>query len=268
MMEKEFVVFFCTLIVCKKAFQMKRSDFVISKPFLVEMVFHYFLTSCSPMSLVKVRKYFRIINNNLSSEISHTIVNTYSFQLSFSNQQYYLWAMALIRNTRSAHLWFVDMVLKPSFSHFHLLFFLIHSADPQSRPVVVRTSVPTFQNLPIWSHMTLVLLIYEADQQSRRLVIIVLPHVRSSPLKKKQFEAKTMFTTGKTVGLAEWIIFISFSFLFFLLTDLISVDGSFRVLSDDFNPELLSPDSNAYRNKAREYSQKVLKETILDEHVH
>ena len=58
---------------------------------------------------------------------------------------------------------------------------LIHSADPQSRPVViivfarvahlyVHTSVPTFQNLA------------------------------------KQNKVKTMFTTGETVGLAEWII--------------------------------------------------------------
>ena len=56
---------------------------------------------------------------------------------------------------------------------------LILSADPQSLPVViivfthvVRPSVPTFQNLA----------------------------------KQNKFQAKTMFTTGKTVGLAEWII--------------------------------------------------------------
>ena len=54
---------------------------------------------------------------------------------------------------------------------------MIHSANPQSRPVgiivfayVVRPSVPTFQNLA------------------------------------KQNKVKTMFATGKTVGLAEWII--------------------------------------------------------------
>ena len=54
---------------------------------------------------------------------------------------------------------------------------LIHSADPQSRPVgiivfahVVRTSVPTFQNLA------------------------------------KQNKTKTMSAIGQTVGLVEWII--------------------------------------------------------------
>ena len=54
---------------------------------------------------------------------------------------------------------------------------LIHSANPQSRPVgiivfahVVRPSVPTFQNL------------------------------------EKQNKAKPMFATGETAGLAEWII--------------------------------------------------------------
>ena len=58
---------------------------------------------------------------------------------------------------------------------------LIYSADPQSRPrpvviiifaYVVRTSVHTFQNLAI----------------------------------QNKFQAKTMFTTGETVGLEEWII--------------------------------------------------------------
>ena len=51
---------------------------------------------------------------------------------------------------------------------------LIHSADPQSRPdnLSVRTSVPTFQNLA----------------------------------KQNKFQPKTKFTTGETVGLAEWII--------------------------------------------------------------
>ena len=57
--------------------------------------------------------------------------------------------------------------------------FLIHSAAPQSRPVViivfthvVRTQVPTFQNLA----------------------------------KRYKFQVKTMFITGEIVGLAEWII--------------------------------------------------------------
>ena len=56
---------------------------------------------------------------------------------------------------------------------------LIHSAHPQSRPVViivfayvVRSSVPTSQNLA----------------------------------KHNKIQAKTMFTSGETVGLADWII--------------------------------------------------------------
>ena len=57
---------------------------------------------------------------------------------------------------------------------------MIHSADPQSRPlgiivlarVAVRTSVPAFQNLA----------------------------------KQNKFQAKTMFATGVTMGLAELII--------------------------------------------------------------
>ena len=55
---------------------------------------------------------------------------------------------------------------------------LIHSADPKSRPVgiivfthVVRPSVSTFQNLA----------------------------------KQNKYQAKTMFTTGETLVLAEWI---------------------------------------------------------------
>ena len=57
------------------------------------------------------------------------------------------------------------------------------------------------------------LLIYLADPQSRPVVIIVFAHVvrPSVPTfpnlaKQNKFLAKTMFTTGETVGLAEWII--------------------------------------------------------------
>ncbi len=44
---------------------------------------------------------------------------------------------------------------------------------------------------------------------------------------------------------------------FFFQADLISVDGSIRVLSDDFSVSLLNPQSDAYRQKALKYSQKV-----------
>ena len=63
------------------------------------------------------------------------------------------------------------------------MFILIHSADPQKRPVViivfahvvrpsVRPSIPSFPSLA----------------------------------KQNKFQAKTMFTTGETESLAEWII--------------------------------------------------------------
>ena len=50
--------------------------------------------------------------------------------------------------------------------------FLIHEADPQSRQLSVRTYVPTFQILA----------------------------------KQNKFQAKTMFTSARLCGLAEWII--------------------------------------------------------------
>ena len=43
-------------------------------------------------------------------------------------------------------------------------------------------------------------LIHSADPQSRPVVIIIFSHVRPS------VPTKTMFTTGETVGMAEWII--------------------------------------------------------------
>ena len=56
------------------------------------------------------------------------------------------------------------------------------------------------------------LLIHSADPQSRPVWIIVFAHVRPSVrpfqnlAKQNIFQAKTMFTTGETVGLADWII--------------------------------------------------------------
>ena len=59
--------------------------------------------------------------------------------------------------------------------------FLIHSANPQSRPVVII----------VFAH-------------------VVSPYVRPTTFqniaKQNKFQAKTMFTTGENVGLAEWII--------------------------------------------------------------
>ena len=54
-------------------------------------------------------------------------------------------------------------------------------------------------------------LIHEADPQSRPEVITVFAHVvrtsvRIHFLKQNKFQAKTMFATGETLGLTEWII--------------------------------------------------------------
>ena len=49
-------------------------------------------------------------------------------------------------------------------------------------------------------------MIHEADPQSRPVVIIVFAHVCPHFSKQNKFQAKTMFATGETVGLAEWII--------------------------------------------------------------
>ena len=50
--------------------------------------------------------------------------------------------------------------------------------------------------------------IHSADPQSRPVVIIVfhMSSVRPHFSKQNKFKAKTMFATGETVGLAEWII--------------------------------------------------------------
>ena len=60
---------------------------------------------------------------------------------------------------------------------------LIHSDDPQSRPV----------GITVFSH-------------------VVRSYVRPSPLSNltKQNKQKTIFATGETVGLAEWIIVKTF----------------------------------------------------------
>ncbi len=50
----------------------------------------------------------------------------------------------------------------------------------------------------------------------------------------------------------EYTFFLSFS-----PAELISVDGSIRVTSDEFSVSLLNPQSDAYRQKALKYSQKV-----------
>ena len=57
-------------------------------------------------------------------------------------------------------------------------------------------------------------MIHSAHPQSLPVVIIVFAHVVRASVrlhfekfsKAKQIQAKTMFTTGDTVGLAEWII--------------------------------------------------------------
>lgn len=48
------------------------------------------------------------------------------------------------------------------------------------------------------------------------------------------------------------------------LTDLISVDGSIRVTSDEFSISLLSPESDIYQTKAQKYSQLVSGGTMTD----
>ena len=55
--------------------------------------------------------------------------------------------------------------------------------------------------------------IHSADPQSWQVVIIVFAHIAHPSVpsfqnlaKQNKFQVKTMFTTGETVGLAEWII--------------------------------------------------------------
>ena len=65
-------------------------------------------------------------------------------------------------------------------------------------------------------------LIHVADPQSRPVVIIVFTHVvRPHFSIQNKFQAKTIFATGETVGLAEWIIddpcLVFFAFLHFFL---------------------------------------------------
>ena len=63
----------------------------------------------------------------------------------------------------------------------------------------------------VWAKVTNQQLIHSADPQSRPVVIIVFAHVVRSYVhprfsKQNKFQAKTMFATGETVGLAGWII--------------------------------------------------------------
>ena len=60
---------------------------------------------------------------------------------------------------------------------------LIHSADPQSEPVVII----------VFAHVV------------RPSVLISVPNFRNQA-KQNKFQAKTMFTSVETVGLAEWIM--------------------------------------------------------------
>ena len=69
-----------------------------------------------------------------------------------------------------------------------------------------------FKKHACWS-VSLSFLIYLADPQLRKVVIIVFTCVVRTSVttfqnlaKQNKFQAKTMFTTGETVGLAEWII--------------------------------------------------------------
>ena len=55
------------------------------------------------------------------------------------------------------------------------------------------------------------ILIHEADPQSRLIVIIVFAHVvrlsvRHHFSKQNNFQAKTVFATGETVGRLSWVI--------------------------------------------------------------
>ena len=63
-------------------------------------------------------------------------------------------------------------------------------------------------------------LIHEADPQSRSVVIIVFAHVVRSSVRphfsnQNKFQAKTMFATGGTVGLADWIIVGTYVLFYF-----------------------------------------------------
>ena len=64
---------------------------------------------------------------------------------------------------------------------FFFIRYLIHSANPQSRPV----------GIIVFAHVV-----------RSYVSTSVRPHFS----KQNQFQAKTMFATGETVGLAEWII--------------------------------------------------------------
>ena len=62
--------------------------------------------------------------------------------------------------------------------------------------------------------------------------------------------------------------FISCSFSFFPPADLISVDGSIRVTSDEFAVSLLNPKSEAYMEKAQKYSSMVRYQLMTKEYTY
>ena len=79
----------------------------------------------------------------------------------------------------------------------------------------VRSAREDFKNWKDPFYEQAFILIHWANPQSRPVVIIVFTHVVRSYVhqyvcpqfsKQNKFQVKTMFTTGETVGLAEWII--------------------------------------------------------------
>ena len=85
--------------------------------------------------------------------------------------------------------------------------FLIHSANPQSRPI----------GIIVFAHV---------------VRLYIRPYVPTFQNQAKQNDVKTMFATGATVGLAEWIIddkfyLFSFSIFFFPLFVTLCNLGSF-----------------------------------------
>ena len=56
------------------------------------------------------------------------------------------------------------------------------------------------------------------------------------------------------ISVDPWPLSSSF---FFVHSDLISVEGSIRVISDEFSISLLNPESEAYRFKEQKYSKMV-----------
>ena len=93
------------------------------------------------------------------------------------------------------------MIVHPSLPllRYHVIFCtkLIHSANPQSRAVVIIVFEPV----------------------SVRNYIAIFQYLA----KQNKFQEKTMFTSGETVGLAEWIIFATKFLLFSAVRNVIIV---------------------------------------------